>query len=796
MTRLNVLITSLAVSSRSGTEIVTRNLALALRKRGHVPIVYAPALGPLAEELRDCAIPVIGNIANLEHPVDIIHGQHLAPTVTAISRLPETPAIFVCHDFTMWHDCPPVLSTIQFYVAVSDALADRLSAQHGIPFDKVRVILNGVDVARFPLGPSLPAKPVRALAFANKELEHLAVIKAACVREEIEVSIVGRGVGHIVQTEAIIPQYDLVFASGLTALEALCCGRAVIVGDGRGLAGYVTKDRYPGWRRYNLGLRVLSQSLTVEAITAEIARYDPFRAPELARLVREDAHPDRWMEQFIALYEQAIAAHQACPTSRAVLDRELAKHLEAWSPRTNPAWPWMEERERLYRTIAKLEAKASPCREPTVASSGLAEARAGLSDIAVGAHTAANRDSADGKSRASHFRPPLVSIVVINFNYGEFVGTAVGSILDQTYRHFECRIIDNGSTDASVEIVHRQTQDDPRFTLIRLDANFGHLGAAVRVMEGLRGEFVLFVDADDVLFPDFLASHIQAHLASEEAVAISSSAFTQIDKDGRVLGAFGWPSRDNQKIGLGRADFVPRLPELNDDAYRALSDVCLFVPWRIPGWIWAQGSSIVYRRAILDFIRPRGSEGPLFGGVDSYFNQFCHIVNGTLLIDRPLSSYRIHGRNDFTRFVRFGSGVHHGNPAAEARNQQIRKMVIATAMERITEIEWFFNDRGVRFWHAFDTIPSRVGKELRAFHVGLADDFIANFDKFLQAFGPRRLFRELRWRLPRREFARVVTEGSGGRSAGLVWRVLRTELNYRMRRMRNKKNRRKSQHGK
>src|ERR1700730_5642957 len=62
-------------------------------------------------------------------------------------------------------------------------------------------------------------------------------------------------------------------------------------------------------------------------------------------------------------------------------------------------------------------------------------------------------------------REPLVSLVVVNWNYARFVCDTVNSIAEQSYRRFECLVIDNGSDDDSATTIAAQIEGDPRFRL-------------------------------------------------------------------------------------------------------------------------------------------------------------------------------------------------------------------------------------------------------------------------------------------------------------------------------------------
>lgn len=356
MRPLTVLLTNIAFAGRTGTEIVTRNIALKLLARGHRPVVYAPRLGPLANEVRQAAIPVVDNIAAMRVTPDIIHGHHNPTTAAAIARFPATPAIFLCHDFVAWHDQPPALPAIRRYVAVSDKVADRLWMENGIPPEQVQVLLNAIDLDRFQPREVLPERPARALAYAQTT-GHLAAIEAACAARDIQLEVVGNGTWNVTTTpETLLPHYDLVFASALSAMEAMASGAAVIICDGRGLAGLVTPERFAEWRRQNFGLRALRQRITPEAVLAEIDHYHPDSAALVTRRLRTEAGLDDYIDQLVDLYMEVLfeqQRHGPVPPDQASL--AMAAHLQQWGPRVDNGWPWMREREQLLEQVDRLQ---------------------------------------------------------------------------------------------------------------------------------------------------------------------------------------------------------------------------------------------------------------------------------------------------------------------------------------------------------------------------------------------------------------------------------------------------------
>ena len=100
---------------------------------------------------------------------------------------------------------------------------------------------------------------------------------------------------------------------------------------------------------------------------------------------------------------------------------------------------------------------------------------------------------------------PLVSVIIPAFNAQEFIGETLNSILAQTYQNLEVIVVDDGSTDRTAEVVRSY---HPR-VLCHYQANSG--GCAVPRNAGIErssGDYLCFVDADDVIVPDRIARQV------------------------------------------------------------------------------------------------------------------------------------------------------------------------------------------------------------------------------------------------------------------------------------------------
>jgi glycosyltransferase involved in cell wall biosynthesis len=93
------------------------------------------------------------------------------------------------------------------------------------------------------------------------------------------------------------------------------------------------------------------------------------------------------------------------------------------------------------------------------------------------------------------------SVVIDNYNYRDYIGAAVESVLAQSCRDFELIVVDDGSTDGSREVVDRCR--DPRLKRI-YKPNGGQLSCFNAAAEAVAGEVVCFLDADDLYEPEYL----------------------------------------------------------------------------------------------------------------------------------------------------------------------------------------------------------------------------------------------------------------------------------------------------
>lgn len=114
---------------------------------------------------------------------------------------------------------------------------------------------------------------------------------------------------------------------------------------------------------------------------------------------------------------------------------------------------------------------------------------------------------------------PLVSILTASYNSERFIRDALDSALAQTYPNFEIIFIDDGSTDGTREIVRGYAARDKRIRYSE-QANMGILRTRNKMLEQVKGEFVTYLDHDDIYLPDKVKREVEFLQAHPEDAAV------------------------------------------------------------------------------------------------------------------------------------------------------------------------------------------------------------------------------------------------------------------------------------
>lgn len=127
----------------------------------------------------------------------------------------------------------------------------------------------------------------------------------------------------------------------------------------------------------------------------------------------------------------------------------------------------------------------------------------------------------------------LVSIITPTYNCAEFIGETIDSVQSQTYISWEMIIVDDCSTDNTKENVENYSKNDKRIKYYCMISQSGAAKARTRAMQLAQGEYIAFLDSDDLWISDKLEK--QLTFMKQHDVAFTCTAYEQIDEEGKLL---------------------------------------------------------------------------------------------------------------------------------------------------------------------------------------------------------------------------------------------------------------------
>ena len=150
----------------------------------------------------------------------------------------------------------------------------------------------------------------------------------------------------------------------------------------------------------------------------------------------------------------------------------------------------------------------------------------------------------------------MVSIIIPNYNGARFLDDCLGALRKQTYEDMEVILVDNASTDDSVELAKKLY---PSIKVIELSDNTGFAYAVNRGIEVAQGEYVLLLNNDTIVFPNFVKNQYKMiknkpDVFSCSALMIQNQNRELVDDAGDEFAALGWgfaPDRDKPVTGCG-----------------------------------------------------------------------------------------------------------------------------------------------------------------------------------------------------------------------------------------------------
>jgi GT2 family glycosyltransferase len=188
---------------------------------------------------------------------------------------------------------------------------------------------------------------------------------------------------------------------------------------------------------------------------------------------------------------------------------------------------------------------------------------------------------------------PFVSVIVLNYNGHKYIANCLDTILKNTYQDFELIVVDNASTDGSLKTVQDLFGSHPKVRIIVSPTNLGFSGGNNLGFEQSKGQYIVFVNNDTTVPPDWLTPLVEA-MENDASIGIAQSMIYSID--GKKIQSAGYIYSN----GLIK----------KEQLYGGQSSDILFEP--IFEVSFACGASMIIRRDILERMGAFEPEIPFF----------------------------------------------------------------------------------------------------------------------------------------------------------------------------------------
>lgn len=211
---------------------------------------------------------------------------------------------------------------------------------------------------------------------------------------------------------------------------------------------------------------------------------------------------------------------------------------------------------------------------------------------------------------------PTLSVIMSNYNHGHYIGEALKAIVGQSFKPLEVIVIDDASTDNSIEIIQQFVKHDSIVHLVKNEQNMGSIYNGIKYLASIHSDYVYFAAADDKVLPCFFEKSMGL-MAQYPQAGLCSTLTQCIDEEGRDRGVLHMP------VISHKGCFIP--------PNKALSILHKYGSW-IQG-----NTTILRRRALIDC-------GGVIPELRSFCDGFIYLViavkHGVCFIPEPLATWR------------------------------------------------------------------------------------------------------------------------------------------------------------
>ncbi|MDD3436214.1 MAG: glycosyltransferase [Candidatus Gastranaerophilales bacterium] len=233
---------------------------------------------------------------------------------------------------------------------------------------------------------------------------------------------------------------------------------------------------------------------------------------------------------------------------------------------------------------------------------------------------------------------PLISFVVTSFNYEKYIIKTLESIKNQSYENIEIIVVDDKSDDNSVLKIKGFSRHNPDFTvkLIEHAENKGQMASMQSGLMQVNGQFVCFIDSDDVLVKDYAKTLLRVHLSS--SVAFVSGQLIEIGENDEIHTTYSVSSFQKEKnFELKSLDELLKIDIDNVD-FKVLT----LKEAPFGGWHWSAMSANMFRKSVLDLFLLYDTPENWKICPDKFLLNFAHLIGDSAIVYAPLVGYRRH----------------------------------------------------------------------------------------------------------------------------------------------------------
>lgn len=218
-----------------------------------------------------------------------------------------------------------------------------------------------------------------------------------------------------------------------------------------------------------------------------------------------------------------------------------------------------------------------------------------------------------------------ITVVMPNHNHGKYLHMSLFALTEQAYQPDEIIVVDDGSTDDSIEILNNFSSQVRKIRLVRLTENRGSIEAIAEGQKLVNTEYVYFAAADDVTFTNFFADAVQL-LDEHPEAAFCNGLAVEMDTHGENM----------------RLIECPNVRTISGSITPSLADENII---NLGGWF--RGNTTIYRTR---FLRKEGGFDPALGPfTDAYMCMNLALKYGACFINKPLGAIRASSDNFSTK---------------------------------------------------------------------------------------------------------------------------------------------------